>query len=81
MILLCQNSFLSMSPQAYEPDYFTYFSNRSSLLMMLCRGLYMSDADINRIVPVLSTFCSMFSHSLHTLHDADFYGDNPGMTL
>ena len=55
------------------------FSNRSSLLMMLCRGLYMSDVDINRIVPVLSTFCSMFSHSLHTLHDADFYGDNPGM--
>ena len=45
---------------------------------MLCRGLYMSDVDINRIVPVLSTFCSMFSHSLHTLHDADFYGDNLG---
>ena len=38
----------------------------------------MSDVDINRIVPVLSTFCSMFSHSLHTLHDADFYGDNLG---
>ena len=38
----------------------------------------MSDTDIKRIVPVLSTFCAMFSHSLHTLHDADFYGDNTG---
>ena len=49
--------------------------------MMLCRGLYMSDADIKKIVPVLSTFCSMFSHSLHTLHDADFYGDNTGIYI
>jgi ubiquitin-protein ligase E3 C len=46
--------------------------------MMLSRGLTMSDRDIGRIVPLLATFCSMFSHSLHTLHDADFYEDTTG---
>ncbi|XP_045160514.2 ubiquitin-protein ligase E3C-like [Mercenaria mercenaria] len=50
----------------------------TALIMMLSRGLTMSDKDISKIVPVLATFCSMFSHSLHTLHDADFYGDNTG---
>lgn len=38
----------------------------------------MAERDIQRIVPLLSTFCSMFSYSLLTLHDADFYGDNDG---
>lgn len=41
----------------------------------------MSERDINKIVPVLATFCCMFSHSLHTLHDADFYGDNKGNSV
>ncbi|KAK3607654.1 hypothetical protein CHS0354_010642 [Potamilus streckersoni] len=48
---------------------------KTTLLQMLCRGLPLSEGDINRVVPILSTFCSMFSHSLHTLHDADFFGD------
>ncbi|XP_025111485.1 ubiquitin-protein ligase E3C-like isoform X2 [Pomacea canaliculata] len=46
------------------------------LLNMLSSGLPMAERDIQRIVPLLSTFCSMFSYSLLTLHDADFYGDN-----
>lgn len=50
----------------------------SSLLMMLSRGLTMLDHDINKIVPVLATFCAMFSHSLLTLHDADFYENSTG---
>jgi len=32
----------------------------------------------NRIVPLLSLFCSLFSHSLLSLHDAEFYGNNTG---
>ncbi|XP_076073361.1 ubiquitin-protein ligase E3C-like [Mytilus galloprovincialis] len=47
----------------------------TTLLQTLSRGLQMSEEDINRIVPMLSVFCSMFSHSLYTLHDADFYGE------
>ncbi|KAK7488482.1 hypothetical protein BaRGS_00020267 [Batillaria attramentaria] len=54
----------------------TVTGSRTPLLMMLSSGLPMADRDIKRIVPLLSTFCSMFSHSLLTLHDADFYGDN-----
>ena len=47
----------------------------TTLLQTLSRGLFMVEDDINRIVPMLSVFCAMFSHSLYTLHDADFYGE------
>lgn len=47
----------------------------TTLLQTLSRGLSMVEDDINRIVPMLSVFCAMFSHSLYTLHDADFYGE------
>lgn len=52
-----------------------FFRSQITLLQTLSRGLEMSDDDMQRIVPLLSVFCSMFSHSLYTLHDADFYGD------
>ncbi|XP_061191365.1 ubiquitin-protein ligase E3C-like [Saccostrea echinata] len=53
----------------------TVTGSQITLLQTLSRGLEMSDDDMQRIVPLLSVFCSMFSHSLYTLHDADFYGD------
>ncbi|XP_041360114.1 ubiquitin-protein ligase E3C-like [Gigantopelta aegis] len=53
----------------------TVTGSQTSLLAMLARGLPMTEMDVNRIVPMLSVFCSMFSHSLITLHDAEFYGD------
>lgn len=53
----------------------TVTGSQITLLQTLSRGLEMSDEDMQRIVPLLSVFCSMFSHSLYTLHDADFYGD------
>ncbi|XP_048762043.2 ubiquitin-protein ligase E3C-like [Ostrea edulis] len=53
----------------------TVTGSQITLLQTLSRGLEMSDSDMQRIVPLLSVFCSMFSHSLYTLHDADFYGD------
>lgn len=59
------------------------FSNRSStpLLNMLSNGVHMSRANIERIVPLLTTFCCLFNHSLLTLHDGDFYGDTEGNVL
>jgi len=57
---------------------FVIYRTETPLILLLSRGLTMSDRDIRRVVPLLSTFCSMFSHSLHTLHDADFYGDETG---
>ena len=41
---------------------------------MLSRGIQMSPAALDRIVPLLSVFCTLFSHSLITLHDAEFHG-------
>ena len=36
----------------------------------------MAGEDLERIVPLLSVFCSLFSHSLMSLHDADFFRDD-----
>ncbi|XP_014775603.1 ubiquitin-protein ligase E3C [Octopus bimaculoides] len=47
-----------------------------SLIQILARGQSLAESDIQVIVPLLSVFCAAFSHSLHTLHDAEFYGDN-----
>ncbi|CAG5130999.1 unnamed protein product [Candidula unifasciata] len=46
------------------------------LLNMLANGVPMSRDNIERIVPLLTTFCCLFNHSLLTLHDGDFYGDS-----
>ena len=36
----------------------------------------MRQRDIDRIVPLLSLFCSLFSHTLLSLDDAEFYGES-----
>ena len=38
--------------------------------------MQMAGEDLERIVPLLSVFCSLFSHSLMSLHDADFFRDD-----
>ncbi|CAL1546585.1 unnamed protein product [Lymnaea stagnalis] len=53
----------------------TVTRSSTSLLNMLSKGVPMSRTNIARIVPLLSTFCCLFNHSLLTLHDGDFYGD------
>lgn len=62
-------------PFCVQYMYLFLYRSQITLLQTLSRGLEMSDEDMQRIVPLLSVFCSMFSHSLYTLHDADFYGD------
>ncbi|XP_035826355.1 ubiquitin-protein ligase E3C isoform X2 [Aplysia californica] len=53
----------------------TVTRSSTSLLNMLSKGVPMSQENIQRIVPLLSTFCCLFNHSLLTIHDADFYGE------
>ncbi|CAE1170740.1 UBE3C [Acanthosepion pharaonis] len=48
---------------------------KTALIHMLARGISLAENDVQVIVPLLSVFCSAFSHSLHTLHDSEFYGD------
>ncbi|XP_006820665.1 ubiquitin-protein ligase E3C-like [Saccoglossus kowalevskii] len=44
------------------------------LIKMLSRGSQLCKEDTNRILPLLSLFCSLFQQALITLHDAEFYG-------
>ena len=58
----------------FHYQYFFYFySCSASLLQMLSRGVHMNNSALDRISPLLSVFCTLFSHSLITLHDADFH--------
>ncbi|KAH3832184.1 hypothetical protein DPMN_105462 [Dreissena polymorpha] len=56
----------------------THTRETKPLIHLLSCSQAMEESDMARIVPLLSTFCSLFSHSLHTLHDADFYGGIKG---
>ncbi|ESP01317.1 hypothetical protein LOTGIDRAFT_111732 [Lottia gigantea] len=53
----------------------TCTGSTTSLLSMLGKGLPMYESDKQRIICILYVFCAMFSHSLITLHDAEFYGE------
>lgn len=53
----------------------------TSLLTMISRGVTLAPSDFDRIVPLLATFCSLFSLLISTLHDAEFnkaVGNNIG---
>ena len=52
-----------------------------ALLQLISRASVMTMEERNRIVPLLSLFCSLFSHSLLSLHDAEFYEDDSGEML
>lgn len=39
---------------------------------MISRGTNLAPGDFDRIVPLLATFCSLFSLLISTLHDAEF---------
>ncbi|XP_072172763.1 ubiquitin-protein ligase E3C-like [Diadema setosum] len=46
------------------------------LLQTISRGIDLPTSDINRIIPLLSVFCSLFGHLLVSLHDSEFYGED-----
>ncbi|XP_006002235.1 ubiquitin-protein ligase E3C isoform X2 [Latimeria chalumnae] len=45
------------------------------LLQVISRGSPMSLEDSNRIIPLFYLFSSLFSHSLISVHDNEFFGD------
>ncbi|XP_030054505.1 ubiquitin-protein ligase E3C isoform X2 [Microcaecilia unicolor] len=45
------------------------------LIQMISRGSPMSLDDSNRIIPLFYLFSSLFSHSLISIHDNEFFGD------
>uniref|UniRef100_A0A665X5I4 Ubiquitin-protein ligase E3C n=1 Tax=Echeneis naucrates TaxID=173247 RepID=A0A665X5I4_ECHNA len=45
-----------------------------SLLQLISRGSPMSFEDSNRIIPLFYLFSSLFSHSLISVHDSEFFG-------
>ncbi|XP_050422907.1 ubiquitin-protein ligase E3C [Adelges cooleyi] len=44
----------------------------TSLVTVISRGTNLAPGDFDRIVPLLATFCSLFSSLISTLHDAEF---------
>uniref|UniRef100_A0A8C5HSN0 HECT-type E3 ubiquitin transferase n=1 Tax=Gouania willdenowi TaxID=441366 RepID=A0A8C5HSN0_GOUWI len=44
------------------------------LLQLISRGSPMSFEDSNRIIPIFYLFSSLFSHSLISVHDSEFFG-------
>ncbi|VVC25277.1 Hypothetical protein CINCED_3A008949 [Cinara cedri] len=44
----------------------------TSLVTVISRGGTLAPSDFDRIVPLLATFCSLFSLLISTLHDAEF---------
>ena len=47
-----------------------------NLMQLMSSGLPMSEENLDRIVPLMFLFCSLFSHSLHSLHDSDFFRED-----
>ncbi|XP_053485781.1 ubiquitin-protein ligase E3C [Ictalurus furcatus] len=45
------------------------------LLQLMSRGSPMSAEDSNRIIPLFYLFSSLFSHSLISIHDTEFFGE------
>lgn len=45
------------------------------LLQVISRGSPMSLEDSSRVIPVFYLFSSLFSHSLISIHDSEFFGD------
>lgn len=57
-------------------------SSTVALLQLISRGSPMSFEDSNRIIPLFYLFSSLFSHSLISVHDSEFFGhEMEGMTL
>ena len=44
------------------------------LLQVISRGSPMTLEDSNRIIPLFYLFSSLFSHSLISVHDSEFFG-------
>ena len=65
----------------HSPWLLAVYRSQSSLLQSLSRGLELADDDVTRIVPLLSVFCSLFTYSMLSLHDAEFYGEDKGEAL
>lgn len=57
-------------------------SSTVALLQLISRGSPMSFEDSNRIIPLFYLFSSLFSHSLISVHDSEFFGHElEGITL
>ena len=45
---------------------------------MISRGMDLAPGDIQVIVPMITTFCSLLMLLITTLHDTEFYRDDSG---
>lgn len=45
---------------------------------MIHQGQNLTISEAARIIPMLSLFCALFSHSLFSIGDKEFYGEDRG---
>lgn len=53
------------------------FGNSATYVNIISRGIELSPNDVQKIVPLFTTFCSLLMLLIATLHDNEFYNDDP----
>lgn len=53
------------------------FGNAATYVNIISRGIDLPAVDVQVIVPMFTTFCSLLTLLITTLHDNEFYNDDP----
>lgn len=48
------------------------------ILQLLYQGQHVTTTEASHIVPMLYLFCALFSHSLFSIGDREFFGEQKG---
>lgn len=59
----------------------TIFGSPASYVNMISRGIELQPNDVQEIVPLLTSFCSLLMLLITTLHDNEFYNDDSGKSI
>jgi ubiquitin-protein ligase E3 C len=80
---LAINEFCLLYTLAFKPHFIrtlwymlltTTIPDKSQLsISLLSKGIQISSYECDRVIPVLATFCALFSRLLSTLHDGEFF--------
>lgn len=65
----------TLTPSPYSSSSLSNPRSMVPLLQVISRGSPMSFEDSSRIIPLFYLFSSLFSHSLISIHDNEFFGD------
>ncbi len=73
-LCVCEQEFIHIPARLLSFPSVCPGSSMVPLLQLISRGSPMSFEDSNRIIPLFYLFSSLFSHSLISVHDSEFFG-------